>query len=767
MAGTGIGEACSFVTANAPALAQAFPFREGQCTGIGEAFPFHKGQCTGIGANAYLSHPFGLEFADKMHPSKVFEWLPTPLPSLEKTMIVSQKWLADYVDVSMSHDELVDRLTMSGLNHEGTETVGDDSAIDLEVTSNRADCLGHIGVAREIAVLYGTELKVPDPQPKTNGQSIADDCKVSIEATDACQKYTARLIRGLKIGPSPQWLQDRLKSLGIAIVNNVVDATNYVMFECGQPLHAFDFAKIDGGQIIVRKAKAKEEFQAIDHRTYELNPDDCVIADASNAVAIAGVMGGAESEVSDATTDVLIESAWFAPLSVRKTARRLTLHSPSSFRYERDVDATRLDWASRRCCELILECAGGELLDGVAEAGTEPAAIEPVTLRHDQLPRILGIEIPADFVPKTLTGLGLEVTKTSADSTTAIPPSWRKDLTREVDLVEEVGRIYGFDKVPDNARVPMAASVRPTADRVLDRIRDVLTSAGFDEAVTASLVPEKWSDAYSPWSDQPPLTSSQPMLGVLEKASQNIGTVNLLRRSLVPNLLEVRRINEYRSNGDVSIFETAKVYLTDPKGGIPDQPTKLAIASGCDYVDMKGLVESLVDYLAPGKVVTAEDCENDLLDRDRSAKLTVDGQLLGWMGEISKPGRKLFGLRSGSSVAELDVSLLESLAVLVPLHQNQSTFPPVSRDFNFIVDDEVSWAQLESTVRGAAGQLLESVEYRETFRDANKDGPGKKRLLLSVVLRSDDATLTGEQADSVSTSIIGDCESKLSAALVG
>ncbi len=682
-------------------------------------------------------------------------------------MIVSQKWLADYVDVSMSHDELADRLTMSGLNHEGTETVGDDSAIDLEVTSNRADCLGHIGVAREIAVLYGTQLKVPDPQPKTNGQSIGDHCKVSIESTDSCQRYTARLIRGVKIGPSPQWLQDRLTTLGIAIVNNVVDVTNYVMFECGQPLHAFDFAKLDGGQIIIRKAKDKEQFQAIDHRTYELNPDDCVIADASNPVAIAGVMGGADSEVSDSTTDVLIESAWFAPLSVRKTARRLTLHSPSSFRFERDVDAAQLDWASRRCCELILECAGGQLLDGVAEAGAESVAKEALTLRHGQLSRILGIEIPAEFIPQTLTALGLEVIKTSAESTTAVPPSWRKDLTREVDLVEEVGRIYGFDKVPDDASVPMAASGRPKADRVLDRIRDVLTSAGFDEAVTASLVPEKWSDAYSPWSDQPPLTSSQPMLGVLEKASQNIGTVNLLRRSLVPNLLEVRRINEYRSNGDVDVFETAKVYLSDPKGGIPDQPTKLAIASGCGYATMKGLIESLLDYLATGKTVTVEGCADPLLDRDRSARLMVEGQLLGWVGEVSQSGRKLFGLRSGSTVAELDIALLESLALLVPQHSNQSTFPPVSRDFNFIVSDEVSWAQLESTVRGAAGELLESVDYRETFRDAKKDGPGKKRLLLSVVLRSDDATLTGEQADAVSTRIIERTQKDVGAALVG
>jgi phenylalanyl-tRNA synthetase beta chain len=334
-------------------------------------------------------------------------------------------------------------------------------------------------------------------------------------------------------------------------------------------------------------------------------------------------------------------------------------------------------------------------------------------------------------------------------------------------LVEEVGRIYGFDKVPDDAPVPMAASTRPAADRVLDRVRAVLLSAGFDEAVTASLVPEKWSNAFSPWSQQPPLTSSQPMLGVLEKASQNIGSVNLLRRSHVPNLLEVRRINEYRSNDDIEIFETAKVYLTDPEGDIPDQPTKLAIVSGHDYGYVKGVVESIVDAVCPTATITVHANEEDLLDVSRSAKLTVGDQLLGWVGEVSQAGRKLFGLRSGATVAELDMAVLNSLAVMIPQHVNQSTFPPVTRDFNFIVSDDVSWAKLESTVRMAVGDLLESIEYRETFRDAKRDGANKKRLLLSVVLRSDEATLTGDQADAVSTRIIEHCQKEVSAALVG
>ena len=245
-------------------------------------------------------------------------------------MIVSWEWLSQYVDLKMSHDELVDKLTMSGLNHEGTEEVGGDQAIDLEVTSNRPDCLGHVGVAREVAVLYDLPLKIPNPEPKTGSDKFSDACKVEIECPELCFRYTARLIKGVKVGPSPDWLVKRLAAIGQESVNNVVDATNYVMFECGQPLHAFDFGKVEGGKIIVREPKTDEAMEAIDHKTYSLKPGMCVVADAKNPVAIGGVMGGADSEISDSTTDVLVEAAYFNQMSVRNTARSLTLHSPSS-----------------------------------------------------------------------------------------------------------------------------------------------------------------------------------------------------------------------------------------------------------------------------------------------------------------------------------------------------------------------------------------------------------------------------------------------------
>ncbi|MGI9496204.1 MAG: phenylalanine--tRNA ligase subunit beta [Mariniblastus sp.] len=682
-------------------------------------------------------------------------------------MIVSWNWLTEYVDLAMTHDDLVDRLTMSGLNHEGTDLVDKDQAIDLEVTSNRADCLGHIGVAREIAALYEIPLKIPDPQPATCSDSVSQFCSVEIEAEGACERYTARLIRGVKIGPSPQWMQERLKSLGIGIVNNVVDATNYVMFECGQPLHAFDFSKIQDGKIIVREARAEETFEAIDHRTYQLAPGMCVIADSEDAVALGGVMGGADSEVSEATVDVLIEAAYFDPLTIRSAARKLKLHSPSSFRFERNVDSENLDWASRRVCELILESAGGELLEGVIDVGSPPPSRESINLRYRQLQRLLGIEIPVDFVAPTLEKLGLVIESSDENSVTAIAPSWRKDLTRDVDLVEEVGRIYGFEKIPDDVNVPMSASYRPKADRVVDKVRNVLTAAGFDEAVTPSLVPQPWSDAFTPWCDSPPLISSQPMLGVLEEYSHNIGTVNLLRRSLVPSLLEVRRINDYRSNVNVNLFETAKVYLPSDGNAIPDQPMKLALVSHRDFFAVKGVVEALVRELNPLAAVEVKKCDEALLDASQSGEFWLGEQRLGWIGSVSESAKKQFGLRSAAVVVEVDLGVLEHQTQLIACHANQSPFPPVSRDFNFIMDDEVRWASLEATIRSESGPLLESVRYLETFRDETRDGPGKKRVLFSVVFRSNEATLTGAQAEELCNRIIANCTNAHEATLVG
>ena len=379
-------------------------------------------------------------------------------------MKVSWEWLREYVVLDVSPEAFLDRLTMAGLNIETQTQVGDDRAIDIEVTSNRPDCLGHIGIAREASVLFGKPLKVPDANVKTSAKKTAEATSVVVDCPDLCPQYTARVIRGVKIGPSPAWLRKRLETVGLPSINNVADVTNYVLMECGQPLHAFDFDRLHGKRIVVRRAEAGEKLIAINQKTYELQPGMCVIADADRPVALGGVMGGLETEIGPTAKNVLIEAANFAPVSIRNTARKLILHSDASYRFERGIDTAQLDWASRRCCQLILELAGGELLDEPVFAGIPIDASRPtIRLRFARIGRVLGIEVPADEAVRILTSLGIKPQGTpTRESGEFVPPTWRRDITREIDLIEEVARIYGYDKIPQDVPVPLAVSSNPS-----------------------------------------------------------------------------------------------------------------------------------------------------------------------------------------------------------------------------------------------------------------------------------------------------------------
>lgn len=687
-------------------------------------------------------------------------------------MIVSKDWLSDYVPLAMPLDELTERLTLAGLNLETTEAVGKDTAIDLEVTSNRPDCLGHIGIAREVSVLFGGELTKPDPQPKATGPKASSLVSVEITCPQLCTRYTARVIKGVKIGPSPAWLQDRLKALGCGIVNNVVDITNYVLFECGQPLHAFDLAKLAGGKIVVREAKEGEEFLAIDHKTYKLSPGTCVISDTKRAVALGGVMGGADTEVSDATVDLLIEAADFDPLSIRTTARAHHLHSPSSYRFERGVDPEGLDWASRRCCELILELAGGTLCEGVVEAGAKPAPTGEIKLRFEQIPRILGITVPDAEVQKILTDLGCKETHVCGHCVKVVPPTWRADLAREIDLIEEVARIHGYDKIPEDAGVRMAPSSRSRRDVVLDRVRRVLTSAGFDEALTLSTVEPELVECHRVWTDEPPLATRTP---VLRRA-------NTLRQSIVPSLLACRKTNVAMSNPVIEQFEIARIYLPVP-GELPNERLVLAIASGRPFLDVKGTLEAVVADTAgtsnrlcatgsasaglkEGKVELAGETgtgkvSGTLLNTSRTAWLSLGETKIGYIGELSKTALDQFDLRGPVTVAEIDLGPLLDTAELIPRASALSSFQPMSRDLNVVFDEKVRWADVEQIVRGAGGQLLENIAFQEVYRDTNRLGKGKKSLLWSITLRGSEGTLTSEQADEVRDAIVGQLSKKL------
>ena len=667
-------------------------------------------------------------------------------------MIVSWNWLKEYVLLDMPIAELERRLMMAGLNHESTAEVGGDLAIDLEVTSNRADCLGHLGVAREVAVLWDRPLNLPAANPRQGRTPVTELTKVTLSEPDLCHRYTARVIEGVKVGPSPAWIERRLATLGIAAINNIVDITNYVLMECGQPLHAFDLEKLEGREIIVRDAEPGEEFLAINHKSYTLQSGMCVIADARRPVGLGGVMGGADSEVSASTTEVLIEAADFSPSSIRGTARALNLHSDSSYRFERGVDPEGVDWASRRACELILELAGGELAAGMIDVGSPPSPRRPIVLRLRQLKRILGIEIDPQRVRTILSALGNTERRADAETIEVTPPSWRRDLTRETDLVEEVGRIHGYEAIPEDVQVPMAASARTDSDRLLAKVRHAMTAAGFSEALTLSTVEAAWSESFSPWTDAPPLVAPTP---VLSRADQ-------LRRSLIPSLLGARRTNETLANVEIELFEIAKVYLPRP-AALPLEELMLGLTSGGTYETVKGVLETLLADLKAASELEARPTAQPLFSA-RSAELRLDGEAIGFLGEVSPEGLKRFELRGKTTVAEIKIAALLKAARLVPQYKPLPALPATTRDVNLVMDDAVRWSKVAATVRREGGRFLEGLDYVETYR-SEQLGPGKKSLLLTLTFRKPEETLTGEEADQLRDRIVAACSQQFGAEL--
>jgi phenylalanyl-tRNA synthetase beta chain len=675
-------------------------------------------------------------------------------------MLVSWDWLADYVKIDRSVEAMEALWAMSGLNHESTEWVEGDAVIDLEVTSNRADCLGHIGVAREAAVLCELPLTVSDPKLRCASTDIETVLRIENRFVDACPRYTARILRGVKIGPSPEWMAKRLRAIGIKPINNVVDATNYVMMECGQPLHAFDLSRIRGGKIIVRPASEKENFIAIDHRTYVLDPRMVVIADAERPLALGGVMGGVDSEVADTTRDLLIESASFVPIAIRRAARKLKLHSPSSHRFERRIDPNQVDWASRRCCELILATAGGELLTGCIDTDPTEKPMPECTIRQSQVTRVLGIDVPWEKSLSILNRLGCRVEDGPRSGTANVaPPSFRQDLTREIDLIEEIARIYGYDRIPENAMVPMVASMRRPKDFVLSTVRQVACAAGMDESLTPSLIGKSGIDRISPWTHEDPLTTLTPLL---EGA-------NVLRRSLIPSLIAARLHNQSQSNRDVRLFEIASIYL--PRGSaLPHEQVHLGLIAESDIRTVRGVLEEIVQRCWGGVRSDLQWVESevswDFLEPGSGIAWMVSGHMLGWVGALSRSLAQSNKLDGNAALGEMNLDVLLQHARLVPRVEGVVPYPAIHRDLNLVVDETLLWKTLKETIAASAGSLCVDIRFQEIYRDPQKDGAGKKRMLLSLVLQSDRETLKSQQADEVVASVLAACESKLGARLL-
>jgi len=683
-------------------------------------------------------------------------------------MIISTAWLADYVQVPATAAELAERLALSGLNHESTTVVGGDTAIEIEVTSNRADCLGHLGVAREAAVLFDRPLAMPDPRPLEAGDAAAERVAVAIESPEICPFYTARVIRGVRVGPSPAWLVDRLRTVGVASVNNVVDVTNYVMLECGQPLHAFDLAAVRGGRIVVRRAIPGEPFTAINHKTYPLDERMCVIADAERPVALAGVMGGADSEISATTTDVLIESAQFAPLPVRAAARSLALASASSYRFERGPDPAMVDWASRRAAALILELAGGVLDRDAVTAGRLASSPAEIALAPERVAEVLGIEVPPDRQRHILVALGFQPLDDRGHRWRA--PTWRRDCSRDIDLVEEIARIEGYERVPEDVAIAARPAALSDREQAVRRAGEVLVGRGFCEAMTRSVVDESLAGLASPWGEATPLVIAPPLVRGADR----------LRRSLLPSLLEARGGNVAVGVDDADLFEIARGYLArkagaDANGGPVDEPLLVAFVTGGDFFRAKGLCAALLAKLGlPGAEATIDyrPASIDPFARGRAAEIVLESpgqpaRRVGVIGEIARAARERFSLPAPVAAAELRLDWLTACIGGARRLVRPPEFPAVARDVNLVVAESVSWGDLERAIRAAAGELLEDCRVGQVWRDPERLGAGKKSFLVALTLRSRAGTLTGESAAEAVDRIVAACASRVGAALRG
>ncbi len=634
----------------------------------------------------------------------------------------------------------------------------EDVLLEVNVTPNRPDALSHLGLAREVAAALGQPLKRTSVAPREAGPPAAEAVQVRIEAPEKCARYAARVVEGVTIGPSPLWLQRRLERCGIRAISNVVDATNLVLLELGHPLHAFDLDKVAGAEIVVRTARPGEKLTTLDGKERPLDPDDLLIADRDQGSALAGVMGGGVSEIHAGTRRVLVESAWFQPATVRRTAKRHGLHTEASHRFERGADPGMVLAALDRCAALIAELAGGTVRPGVVDACPRPAPRATVRLRWRRPGQLLGLEVSANETRRILVGLGFIERATDGEGAGWEVPSWRVDVAIEEDLVEELTRTLGFQVIPET--LPRLALGSPALAPRLEaqaRTRAALEGQGFREVVSYAFVPPADLEAFEP--------------GVRPVALKNPISAELavMRTSVVPSLLRTAAHNRRQGREGVRLYELATAF--GPRTGVDrdppavERPVVAAVLSGrrsplswaaagepCDFHDLKGVVEGLLQALGiragfeqAGRVV------GWLHPRAAALVRAADGTLLGALGEIHPRVAQAFDLPRGVLAFELEVAALLAASALVPGYRPIPRLPAVLRDLAVVVDEAVAAA----AVTALAGEepLCEEVTLFDVYRGAPLPA-GKKSLALAIRYRSPDRTLTDGEADAAHGRIV-------------
>ncbi len=657
-------------------------------------------------------------------------------------MKISLNWLKDYIEIDRSAEEVAEVLSDLGLPCEGVEYLDDDVVIDVEVTSNRGDCLGHIGVARELAAATGKELKLPAVQLDELTKEVGEFASVEILSPELCGRYMARVIEGVKVGPSPDWMRKRLEAVGMRSVNNVVDATNYAMMETGQPPHAFDYDRIKDGRIIVRKTKPGEQIVSIDGTKCELRPDVLVIADPKGPVAIAGVMGGLDTEVSESTTMVLLEDAYFDPVSVRTTSRVLALPSEAAFRFERIVDIENIDWASKRTTQLIVRVAGGKVAGGVVDAYPKRPEQKQATLRLSRLHKLLGIEVPGEEVVKILSGLNFEPER-NGDSVVCSVPSWRSDVYREADLIEEVARVYGYAKVPAESKISIEVTPVDERQELADLVGRYLNGCGFYETINVSFLDGSLAGLFAQSQDG-------EHLSVKDVSGKS---ANLLRQSLLASLLSVIKANHNVGNVPCRVFEICDTYVPVSRSDkLPDERTKLAIACDGDLRMLRGVVEGLIRGIDPDAAILFEGVE--LPWAEAGAAIKVNGRLVGCEGVVSQSVKAKLDFKDVILCGcELDFEKLLALRAGPVKLKPIPKFPAISRDLSIVVGEDMPWAHIAAAVEQKGSAHLEDLRFVGIYRGKGIPS-GRKSVTLSLLFRDSDGTLTHEQVDGYQQEIV-------------
>lgn len=620
----------------------------------------------------------------------------------------------------------------------------DDSIVEFEITPNRPDCLSVIGLAREASATFKRPLKLHTPEPHGCGGSIADLVDIDIEDGDLCPRYTARMVKNVKIAPSPRWMRERLRASGVRPINNIVDITNYVMLEYGQPMHAFDFSCVEGGHIIVRTAREGETIQTLDGNERKLTPNMLCICDEHKPVCVAGVMGGANSEIVGDTAMVLFESANFNGVSVRRTASALGMRTDASSRYEKGLDMMNTIKAVERACELVELLGCGEVVDGVMDVVAKEKAPTVVKLEPDKINALLGTELSEDLMREILASLGFIL-----NGDDIYVPSWRGDVEHYSDIAEEVARFYGYNKIPCTLMRGETTRGGFSEQQRFDRaIGGAVRALGYDEIITYSFISPTYYDKIR----MPKDSSLRNSLKILNPLGED---TSIMRTTILPSMLEIIARNHSYRNKSARLYELGKIYLPR-EDGLADEPKYLSLGAygdGVDFFSFKGSIETLLHELRITDVKYVACTDNDSYHPGRCAKVYAGETYLGVFGQIHPLVAANYGMDTEVYTAELSFDAMYEKRGDIPVYQPLPKFPAVTRDIAVVCDEAVTVGALEESIRRGAKGLLKDVSLFDIYR-----GPGvaigKKSVAFNLVLRADDRSLTGEEADEDVQSIL-------------